>query len=338
MKSAVASFPAVRMRRLRQHPKLRALIRETHLRVSDLIMPLFIRHGEGQRNPINAMPGHYQLTVDQLAPEIQHLSQLGISGVMLFGIPETKDAMGSAAYHTQGIIQRAVRTIKSLAPELLVITDVCCCEYTEHGHCGVIHEQTKQREVHNDATLALLAQQAISHAQAGADIVAPSGMMDGMVQAIRSALDEAGYTHLPILSYAAKYASAFYAPFREAAEGAPQFGDRRGYQMDPANAHQALRETALDIAEGADMLVVKPAHTYLDIIYRIKQAHPGVPLAGYHVSGEFAMIKAAAAQGWLNERDTVLEVLIAIKRAGADFILTYFAKDVAGWLINDVSG
>ncbi|MGB6977019.1 MAG: porphobilinogen synthase [Gammaproteobacteria bacterium] len=332
MPSALASFPAVRMRRLRQQAKLRDLIRETDVRVNDLILPLFIRHGEGCRNPITSLPGHYQLSIDQLASEIQSITQLGIPGVMLFGIPEIKDATGSDAYHSDGIIQRAIRTIKSLAPELLVITDVCFCEYTDHGHCGVVHERPAHRDVDNDATLTLLAKQAISHAQAGADIVAPSGMMDGMIQAIRTALDEANFNHLPILSYAAKYASAFYEPFREAAEGAPKFGDRRTYQMDPANGNEALRETALDIAEGADMLLVKPAHTYLDVIYRIKQAHPGVPIAAYHVSGEFAMIKAAAANGWVNERKSVLEVLTAIKRAGADFIVTYFAKEVASWL------
>jgi porphobilinogen synthase len=332
MKLATANFPAVRMRRLRQRAKLRDLVRETELRVNDLILPLFIRHDAGSTKPITAMPGHYQLSIDQLAPEIHSITQLGIPGVMLFGIPEIKDAAGSDAYHPNGVIQRAIRAIKTLAPELLVITDVCFCGYTDHGHCGVVHELPTVKEVHNDATLALLAKQAISHAQAGADIVAPSGMMDGMIQAIRSALDDAGFTHVPILSYAAKYASAFYEPFREAAEGAPKFGDRRSYQMDPANGNEALRETALDVAEGADMLMIKPAHTYLDVIYRVKQAHPGMPVAAYHVSGEFAMIKAAAAKGWINEQKTVFEVLTGIKRAGADFILTYFAKDVANWL------
>jgi porphobilinogen synthase len=332
MNSALARFPAVRMRRLRQYSTLRDLVRETNVHIQDLILPLFVRHGENRRNPIPAMPGHYQLSVDQLASEIETIVQLKIPGVMLFGIPEVKDATGSNSYHSEGIIQRAVRTIKSLAPELLVITDVCFCGYTDHGHCGVVHERAAQRDVHNDATLTLLTKQAVSHAQAGADIVAPSGMMDGMIQAIRTALDEAGFNYLPILSYAAKYASAFYEPFREAAEGAPKFGDRRTYQMDPGNGSEALRETALDIAEGADMLMVKPAHTYLDIIYRVKQAHPGVPVAAYHVSGEFAMIKAAAANGWINERKTVLEVLTAMKRAGADFILTYFAKDAVQWL------
>jgi porphobilinogen synthase len=254
---------------------------------------------------------------------------------MLFGIPSTKDATGSSSYQPDGIIQQAIRTIKSLAPELLVITDVCFCEYTDHGHCGVIHERANKKDVHNDATLTLLAKQAVSHAQAGADVVAPSGMMDGMIQAIRHALDAASFEHLPILSYAVKYASAFYEPFREAAEGAPQFGDRHTYQMDHANGREALRETALDVAEGADMLMVKPAHTYLDVIHRVKQAHPGIPLAAYHVSGEFALIKAAAANGWLNERKAVFEVLTAIKRAGADFIFTYFAKEVAGWLMDE---
>jgi porphobilinogen synthase len=321
-----------RMRRLRSHPKIRDLIRETVLGVDDLILPLFIRYGTGYKQSIPSMPGHYQITVDHLAEEIREIEDLGIPGVILFGIPETKDAQGEGSLHSQGVIQNAIGTIKDLAPNLLVISDVCICEYTDHGHCGVISERTGQVDVDNDATLEILCQQAISYAEVGADVIAPSGMMDGAVHAIREALDDKGYEYLPILSYAVKYCSSLYGPFREAAEGTPKFGDRRSYQMDPANIREALREAALDVQEGADMLMVKPAHTYLDVIYQIKQHFPSLPLCGYHVSGEFACIKAAALQGWLNEKQVVTEVLTSIKRAGADFIITYYAKEMACWL------
>lgn len=327
------AFPVTRLRRLRRHSKLRDLVRETRLHVNDLVLPLFIRHGSGIKNPIASMPGHFQWSVDQLAGEIKQITALGIPGVILFGVPAKKDATGSDSYSAQGVIQTAIAAIKKQAPDLLVIADACFCEYTDHGHCGVIDARGGNKDVDNDATLALLAKQAVSFANAGADIIAPSGMMDGMVQAVRAALDASGHEYIPILSYAAKYCSAFYGPFREAAEGAPQFGSRETYQMDPANGAEALRETMLDVAEGADMLMVKPAHTYLDIIYRVRQQHPGLPVAAYHVSGEFAMLKAAAANGWLDEKKSVLEVLTAIKRAGADFILTYYAKEVAQWIV-----
>ena len=325
-------FPAIRLRRLRQHPQLRALIRETSLSINDVVLPLFIRHGEKIKNQIASMPGQYQLSVDQLPKEIAEITQLKIPAVLLFGIPAHKDNVGSASYDDQGVIQKAIASIKKTAPGLLVMADVCFCEYTDHGHCGQVHTINGRVDVDNDATLELLAKQAVSFAKAGADVIAPSGMIDGMVQAIRSGLDHAGFTHIPILSYSTKYASAMYGPFREAAEGAPQFGDRKSYQMDIANSAEAMRETALDVLEGADMLMVKPAHTYLDVIYRIKQAYPEIPLAAYHVSGEFAMLKAAAQQGWLDEKKSVLEVLTAIKRAGADFIITYYAKELAQWL------
>lgn len=324
--------PTHRPRRLREHPKLRDLMRETTLSVNDLILPLFIKSGLSQKVAIPSMPGHFQLGLDDLETEIKEIISLGIPGVILFGIPQRKDSVGTAACEDDGIVQKAVAVIKKIAPNLLVITDLCLCEYTDHGHCGALKQHHGNWTVDNDATLALLVKQAQSHAKAGADVIAPSGMMDGMVAAIRQGLDEIGYHHIPILSYSAKYCSAFYSPFRDAAESAPGFGDRRGYQMDIANANEALRETALDISEGADMLMVKPAGAYLDIIYRVKQAHPSIPLAAYQVSGEFAMIKAAALNGWLDEKKIALETLIAIKRAEADFILTYFAKDVARWL------
>ena len=330
--STSTGFPTLRMRRLRQHPVLRELVRETELSVRDLILPLFVRHGTNVRQPISSMPGHSQLTLDLLAAEAKEIRDLGIPAVILFGIPDHKDATGSGACRDEGIIPQAVRTIKKAAPELLVMTDVCFCEYTDHGHCGIINDHTGRVDVDNDATLELLAEQAACHARAGADVIAPSGMMDGMVAAIRAGLDAANFQHTPILSYAAKYASGFYGPFREAAESTPQFGDRRSYQMDPANGEQALREVALDLAEGADMLMVKPALSYLDVISRVKQAHPGVPLAAYNVSGEFAMVKAAAEKGWIDEQRVTLEILTSIKRAGADMILTYSAKDVARWL------
>lgn len=326
-------FPTTRLRRLRHNPKLRDLIRETTLTVNDMILPLFIHHGDNIKYPISSMPGHYQLSVDNLAPEIEEIMALGIPGVVLFGIPEHKDGVGSDSYCDSGVIQTAIGAIKDIAPDLLVISDLCFCEYTDHGHCGIVNEKTGRADVDNDATLELLARQAISHANAGADIIAPSGMIDGMVGAIRAALDSEGFEAIPILSYAVKYCSALYGPFRQASgDSAPRFGDRKTYQMDPANGNEALREAELDLLEGADMLMVKPASLYLDVIHRVKQAHPSVPLGAYHVSGEFAMIKAGAEQGWIDEKRVVLETLTAIKRAGADFIINYFAKDVATWL------
>lgn len=322
----------LRMRRLRGHPTLRTLIRETTLLAEDFVLPLFIRHGHGQCRPINSLPGHSQWSLDRLEEEIEHVQKSGVKSVLLFGIPEEKDAHGSHSSTDNGIIQSAITYIKKWAPELLVITDLCFCEYTDHGHCGALVKRGEQWDVDNDTTLNLLAKQAVSHAQAGADVIAPSGMMDGMVQVIRRALDGAGFCHVPILSYSAKYCSALYGAFREAAECAPQFGDRRTYQMDPANGDEALREVALDLEEGADMIMVKPAVAYQDVIYRLKQQYPGVPLAAYHVSGEYAMIKAAAQQGWIDERSVAIETLIGLKRAGADFIITYYAKEVAGWL------
>ncbi len=330
--SATAGFPTVRMRRLRTHPKLREMVGETHLSANDLIFPLFVRYGENRRVPIDSMPGHSQVTIDLLADEIAEVDSLGIPAVILFGIPEHKDGIGSDSYDDHGVVQQAVRAIKQSGSDVLIITDVCFCEYTDHGHCGIVNDRHGELDVDNDATLQILVKQAVSHVQAGADVVAPSGMMDGMIAAVRSGLDETGFENVPILSYAAKYSSAFYGPFREAAESAPQFGDRRTYQMDPANAAQALREIELDLAEGADMLMVKPALSYLDVVRRVKDAHPGVPLAAFNVSGEFSMVKAAAGNGWIDEQRTVLEVLISIKRAGADMILTYFAKDAARWL------
>lgn len=321
------------MRRLRHHPAIRNLVREVRLSPSNFIMPLFVRPGEGIREPIAAMPGQCQLSPDMLAEEISQAVELGLGGVLLFGIPAHKDATGSDAMSDSGIITQAIRAAKQTSRDFLIITDVCCCEYTDHGHCGAIGRSTGRLDVENDATLDLLARQAVVHAQAGADMVAPSGMIDGMVGAIRAALDAAGFSHLPIMSYAAKYASAFYGPFREAAESAPQFGDRRSYQMDPAAAaDQAMREIELDLAEGADIVMVKPALAYLDIIHRAHERFPGVPLAAYNVSGEYSMVKAAAERGWLNEKSTALESLTAIRRAGAGIILTYWAKDAARWL------
>lgn len=325
-------FPATRLRRLRQHPRLRDLVRETQLTPADFIAPLFVRPGSGLRQPIRSMPGQSQLSVDTLVTEVKRLESLGIPGVILFGIPEHKDAAGSDACSDSGIVQQAVRALKAAGVSLVVMTDVCLCEFTDHGHCGVLGERGGQVDVDNDATLELLVQEAVSHARAGADLIAPSGMMDGMIQALRRGLDAEGFSHLPIMSYAAKYASGFYGPFREAAESTPQFGDRRSYQMDPANGAEALREVALDVSEGADLLMVKPALSYLDIIRRVKMAHPEVPLAAYNVSGEYAMVKAAAANGWLDERRVALEVLTSIKRAGADMILTYHAADACEWL------
>ncbi|REJ94877.1 MAG: porphobilinogen synthase, partial [Planctomycetota bacterium] len=320
------------LRRLRAQPRLRDLVRETVLRPDDLILPLFVRCGENQRVPIGSMPGHFQLSVDHLAEEVREIDSLGIPAIILFGIPEEKDAEGRIASSDDGIVQQAVRAISEAAPDLLVITDLCFCEFTDHGHCGVVNDRTGRTDVDNDATLENLVTQAVSHAQAGAQMIAPSGMMDGMIAALRHGLDAAGFSHLPLMSYAAKYSSAFYGPFREAAESAPRFGDRRTYQMDPANAREALREVALDVAEGADVLMVKPALSYLDVITRVKTAHPEIPLAAYNVSGEFAMVKAAAANGWIDEQRIALEILTSIRRAGADMILTYHAKDISRWL------
>jgi porphobilinogen synthase len=327
------AFPSTRLRRLRHHPTVRRLVQETHLSPSQLILPLFVRPGRGVRQAIASMPGHFQLSVDQLAREVEEAAKLGLGGIILFGIPDAKDALGSDAMSEQGIVQQAIAQAKKTAPELLVITDVCCCEYTDHGHCGPISDRTGRHDVDNDATLELIATQAATHIRAGADMVAPSGMMDGMVGAIRRRLDGDGFSHAPIMSYAAKYASAFYGPFREAAESTPQFGDRRGYQMDPAaSAGQALREVELDLAEGADIVMVKPALAYLDILRSVRDSFPGVPLAAYNVSGEFSMVKAAAERGWIDERAVALESLIAMRRAGAGIILSYWAKQAAGWL------
>ena len=324
-------FPKTRLRRLRENANIRELIQETCLRADKLVLPLFIKHGSGIKHPISSMPGHFQISVDQLEEEIQTIVKLGIKSVMLFGIPEHKDPLGTDSYSDNGIIQTAIPLIKKYAPNLIIMSDICFCEYTDHGHCGVVTDYNNLC-VDNDKTLALLARQAVSHAKAGTNIIAPSANMDGMVSSIREALDEAGYQHLPILSYSVKYASAMYGPFRIAAEGAPKFGDRRSYQMNYANANEAVRECDLDVAEGADMLMVKPAHTYLDIIQRVKAAFPHLPLAAYHTSGEFAMIKAAAEKGWIDEKKGALEILTAIHRAGADFIITYYAKEVADWL------
>lgn len=315
-------FPIHRPRRLRASENLRRLVRETRLEPSNFILPLFVVEGEGIRKEISSMPGNYQMSVDHLVRECEQVQALGIGGIILFGIPRHKDESASEAYNAAGITQEAVRAIKSAAPQLLVITDVCNCEYTSHGHCGKVVEG----DVDNDATLEWLTAAAVTHAQAGADIVAPSDMMDGRVAAIRAALDTAGFASTPILSYAAKYASAYYGPFREAAESAPQFGDRRGYQMDPANAREAMREIELDIEEGADMIMVKPAMPYLDII-RLARDNFDAPLAAYQVSGEFSMIMAAARNGWIDLDRAMMESLTSIRRAGADFILTYFAKD-----------
>ncbi len=331
------TFPTLRPRRLRRTPALRRMVRETTLSPADFIFPLFVTHGHGVRREIPSMPGQYQLSVDQLPAEAETVARLGIPAVILFGIPRVKDAIGSENFAEDGIVQQAVRALKAAVPELVVITDVCMCEYTDHGHCGIVREAPGGAfEIDNDATLEILGRVAVSHAEAGADIVAPSGMMDGMVAAIRQALDAAGHHQVAILSYAAKYASAFYGPFRDAAQSPPQFGDRRSHQMDPANAREALREVALDVAEGADMVMVKPALAYLDIIRAVRERFD-LPVAAYNVSGEYAMVKAAARNGWIDGRGVTLELLTAIKRAGADLILTYFAKEVAQWLQSNES-
>jgi porphobilinogen synthase len=326
-------FPIVRPRRLRHHPLLRNLVRETTLTVNDFILPLFVRPGHGVKKEIPSMPGNHQLSVDRLVEEVGGAADLGIQAFVLFGIPEHKDAAGSTAWDDGGIVQQALRALReTFKDSVLLITDECFCEYTDHGHCGVLSDHGGGRlDVDNDATLPNLARQCVSHAKAGADVVAPSGMLDGMVRAIRQGLDAAGFPRLPILSYAAKYASGFYGPFRDAAESPPQFGDRSSYQMDPANSDEALREVALDLAEGADIVMVKPALAYLDIVRRVKERFE-VPVAAYNVSGEFAMVKAAAMKGWIDERRVALEILTSIKRAGADMILTYFARDAARWI------
>jgi porphobilinogen synthase len=317
-------FPQYRPRRLRKDEIFREIIRETHVRPDDLVLPLFVRPGKGVKQSISSMPGHAQFSIDTLIKEVKEAKSLGILGVILFGIPEKKDEMGSEAYAEDGIIQRAVKTLKEKVEGILIITDVCLCEYTSHGHCGVV----KNGKILNDETLELLALQALSHVRAGADIVAPSDMMDGRVEAIRKMLDENQFKEIPIMAYAAKYASSFYGPFRVAAESKPQFGDRKSYQMDPANGDEALREVRLDIDEGADIVMVKPALPYLDIIYRVKQTF-NIPVAAYNVSGEFALVKAASQLGWIDGEQVMMESLIAIRRAGADLILTYFAKEAA---------
>ncbi|ACV62136.1 Porphobilinogen synthase [Desulfofarcimen acetoxidans DSM 771] len=321
------SFPITRFRRLRASDGIRGLVRENRIHSADLIYPLFATYGQGIKRPVGAMPGVYNFSIDMLLEEIKEVVELGIPAVILFGVPEIKDASGSGAYAEEGIVQQAVRAIKRSYPDLLVVTDVCLCEYTDHGHCGII----QNGRILNDPTLELLARTAVSHARAGADIVAPSDMMDGRVAAIRRSLDDSGYCHIPIMAYSAKYASAYYGPFREAAGSAPQFGDRKTYQMDPANALEAIRETALDIEEGADIVMVKPALAYMDIIRRVKDEFP-YPLAAYNVSGEYSMVKAAAEKGWIDEKKIVLETLTGLKRAGADIIITYHAKDAARWL------
>lgn len=323
----MSTFPTMRLRRTRQNETLRGLVRETHLAVEQLIYPLFIAEGLREPREVASMPGIMQWPLEHVGREAERISRLGIPAVLLFGIPNEKDEIGSQAYASQGVIQQAIRRLKAETPDVVVITDVCLCEYTSHGHCGVIYNGNVQ----NDESLQLLAQMALSHVEAGADMVAPSDMMDGRVGAIRHILDEHGYNQTPIMAYSAKYASGFYGPFREAAGSAPQFGDRRSYQMDPANVREALREIDLDIAEGADIVMVKPAMAYMDVIRRVRE-HCDLPLAAYNVSGEFAMIKAAARNGWIDERRVTMEVLTGIRRAGADMIITYFAPDVAQWL------
>ena len=324
-----------RPRRLRHTSRLRAAVRETVLTPSDLIYPMFIVHGDNVRNPIPSMPGISQLSVDQAVEEARKAAEAGLAAVLLFGIPESKDSVGYENFDDNGIIQRAVRALKDALPDVLVVTDVCLCEYTDHGHCGVLNHENSSLPagyVLNDETLDILSRVSVSHARAGADIVAPSGMIDGMVGSIREGLDADGFGHIPIMSYAVKYASAYYGPFRDAAQGAPKFGDRRTHQMDPCNVREALREAALDVEEGADFLMVKPALAYLDVIRRTHEAHPEVPMVAYNVSGEYSMVKAAGERGWIDERSITLENLTSIKRAGADVIITYHALDAARWL------
>jgi porphobilinogen synthase len=323
----MSTFPVTRLRRFRRTAALRDLVRETSLDISDVVYPLFVRPGEGVEAPLEGLPGIAQRSIDRLCDEAEEAHRLGVGALLLFGIPDEKDEAGSGAYDDDGIIQRALRAVRARVPGLVLVTDVCLCEYTSHGHCGFVRDG----EVDNDISLELLARAAVSHAEAGADVVAPSDMMDGRVGAIRAALDGDGFERVAILAYSAKYASAFYGPFRDAAESAPSFGDRRGYQMDPPNVREALRECELDVAEGADAVMVKPALPYLDVI-RAARERFDLPVGAYNVSGEYAMVKAAAARGWLEERRAALECLTAVKRAGADLIVTYWAKDLAGWL------
>jgi porphobilinogen synthase len=335
----MSSYPASRPRRLRLSGGLRRMVRETRLSADNLIYPLFVRHGSQIQKPIGSMPGNFQWSVDRLAREAESIAELGIPAVILFGIPDVKDGVGSENYSPEGIVPQAIRAIKQAVPELVVISDMCFCEYTDHGHCGVLNTPggegyraaLPEGYLLNDETLALLGRASVVHAEAGADIIAPSGMIDGMIAGIRSALDAAGHSHTAIMSYAAKFSSGFYGPFREAAESPPAFGDRSQYQMDVANVREALKEVDLDVAEGADMLMVKPALAYLDIIQQVRERHP-LPLAAYQVSGEFSMIKAAAAQGWIDEQRVASETLLAIRRAGADMIISYYAKDAAQWI------
>ena len=321
------SFPATRMRRMRRSPALRAMIRETDLSAAHLIQPMFVVAGEGVREEVPSMPGVDRFSISELVEAAGGIAEAGVPAVLLFGIPAAKDEAGTGAYDDEGVVQMAVRALKEAHPDLLVFTDVCLCEYTSHGHCGFLRDG----EVHNDISVELISKTALSHAEAGADAVAPSDMMDGRVGSIRHQLDEEGHSDVPIIAYSAKYASAFYGPFRDAAESTPQTGDRRGYQMDPANAAEAIREAKLDLDEGADMLMVKPATPYLDVLRRIKDA-TGAPMAAYHVSGEYSMLKSAADRGWIDERAAVLETLTSIRRAGADVVITYYAKEAAGWL------
>ncbi|MBD7969806.1 porphobilinogen synthase [Paenibacillus gallinarum] len=328
-------FPNVRLRRLRSTAAIRSMVRETHLHVSDFIQPIYVTYGTGVKQEISSMPGVYRFSLDTLKEEVQEIAELGIPAVLLFGIPETKDAVGSSAYAEDGIVQEATRLIKSWYPDLLVVADTCLCEFTDHGHCGMVHTHERDGHVHahvlNDESLDLLVRTAVSQAEAGADIIAPSNMMDGFVGAIRQGLDEAGYENIPIMSYSVKYASGFYGPFREAADSAPQYGDRKGYQMDPANAREALREAESDVLEGADMLMVKPSLSYLDVMRTLKDQFD-LPLVAYNVSGEYAMVKAAAMNGWIDEKSVAMEILLSMKRAGADMIITYYGKDAARWL------
>jgi porphobilinogen synthase len=320
-----------RPRRLRSNEMLRGLVRENSLRPDQLIYPMFVSEKVRQAEPISSMPGVYQYSLDELVENATRVSDLGIPAILLFGIPEAKDELATQAFAPNGIVQETVRRLKKHVPQLLVITDVCLCEYTSHGHCGIVDKRRGEFEVLNDPSVEVLVRTAVSHAEAGADLVAPSDMMDGRVGAIRAGLDQAGFAHLPIMSYASKFCSAFYGPFREAAESAPQFGDRRSYQMDPANAREALREVALDIEQGSDLLIVKPGLPYLDILWRVKEQF-GLPTAVYNVSGEYAMLKAAAANGWLDEKRAVLELMTGFRRAGADMVITYWAKELASWL------
>ena len=327
----VGQFPLLRPRRLRRSPVLRNMVRETRLHPAQLILPFFVRSGKKIRHPVGSMPGVYQLSIDELLREAQAAYESGVTAVLLFGLPEKKDEKASGAYARNGIVQQAVRALKKELPDLAIVTDVCLCEYMSHGHCGIVSQTSAGTSVLNDPSLDLLARTALSHAEAGADIIAPSDMMDGRVRAIRQRLDEGGFSEIPIMSYAAKFASAYYGPFREAAESTPKFGDRRSYQMDAANGNEALREVAMDIQEGADIVMVKPALAYLDIIYRVKQEF-GYPTAAYAVSAEYSMIKAAAANGWIDEKAVTLESLLAMSRAGADILITYSAREVAQWL------